>query len=319
MPWQPVCRAPWCSSTGLVPATYGIAGVGPPGFAKPSCLAVMSSPIDLANPPEKFWHCAVKLAGEKNHFIVNDLSFSDLKRTVVDPWLSANAFTVGGAIVRSSANVSEIKITHTLQQQSLYADQHNARMKASGIADMATNRKMLPLRQGTDVTYELLFAGTTTTSQSPDTTMVEQLCKRLPHAAKVLALRSRKGKVPFEISDEYDVQDLLHATLRAYLKYSVTEDPLPKVAGTKSSRIDVSIEELGILIEVKYVRGPEDQKRIFEEYSQDLVLYASWPHLKSLIYLIYNSDDLRDPEAFEKLSTVQEISGKRFNVIVVLA
>jgi hypothetical protein len=279
----------------------------------------MSSPIDLSSPPEKFWHCAVKLAGEKNHFVVNDLSFTDLKRTIVDPWLAANAFPVGGVIVRSSANVSEIKITHTSQQQSFYAEQHNARMKANGVADMATNRKMLPLRQGTDVTYELLFAGTAATPQPPDTAMVEQLCKRLPHAAKILALRSRKGKVPFEISDEYDVQDLLHATLRAYLKYSVQEDPLPKVAGAKSSRIDVSIEELGILIEVKYVRGPEDQKRIFEEYSQDLVLYASWPHLKTLIYLVYNSDDLRDPEAFEKLSAVQEISGKRFIVRVVLA
>lgn len=279
----------------------------------------MSIPIDLASPPENFWHCAVKIAGEKNYFIVNDLSFMDLKRTIVDPWLSENAFPVGGVIVRSSANVSEIKITHTQKQQSFYAEQHNARMKANGVADMATNRKMLPLSQGTDATYELLFAGTMTAPQSPDTAMVEQLCKRLPHAAKVLALRSRKGKVPFEISDEYDVQDLLHATLRAYLKYSVTEDPLPKVAGAKSSRIDVSIEELGILIEVKYIRGPEDQRRIFEEYSQDLVLYASWPHLKTLIYLIYNAEDLRDPEAFEKLSAVQEIGGKRFNVKVVLA
>ena len=81
----------------------------------------------------------------------------------------------------------------------------------------------------------------------------------------------------------------------------------------------MSIEELGVLVEVKYVRGPEDPKRIFEEYSQDVVLYAQWAHLKTLIYLIYNSDDLRDPEAFEKLSATQEIGGKRFNVRVVLA
>ena len=37
-PRQPVCRVPWCSSAGPVPATYGIAGVGPPEFTKPSCL-----------------------------------------------------------------------------------------------------------------------------------------------------------------------------------------------------------------------------------------------------------------------------------------
>jgi hypothetical protein len=279
----------------------------------------MSPQIDLANPPEKFWHCAVKITGEKDHSIVNDLSFAELQRTIVDPWANGKPFTVSGTVVRSTASVGEIKITHTKTPQETYAERHNSRMKANGISDLATNRRMLPLKQGTDLTYELLFSGTATEPQAPDAAMVEQICKRLPYAARILALRSRKGKAPFEISDEYDVQDLLHATLRAYLKHSVQEDPLPKVAGAKSSRIDVSIEELGILIEVKYVRGPEDQKRIFEEYSQDLVLYAEWAHLKTLIYLIYNSDDLRDPEAFEKLSATQEIGGKRFNVRVVLA
>lgn len=279
----------------------------------------MSAQLDLSNPPEKFWHCSVKITGEKKHSVVNDLSLSELKRTIVDPWNDGKPFTVSGTVVRTSANVSEITIAHTPNPQRYYADRHDSEMRASGIADLATDRRLLPFRQGTDLTNELLFSGKSTVPQAPDAAMIEQICKRLPHAARVLAHRSRKGKAPFEIADEYDVQDLLHATLRAYLKYSVQEDPLPRVAGAKSSRIDVSIEELGILIEVKYVRGPEDQKRIFEEYSQDLVLYAEWSHLKTLIYLIYNSRDLRDPEAFEKLTAVQEIGGRRFNVRVVLA
>jgi hypothetical protein len=115
------------------------------------------------------------------------------------------------------------------------------------------------------------------------------------------------------------VQDLLHGLLRGYLKYSVQEDPLPKVAGAKSSRADISVEELGVLIEIKYARSPSDQKRIFDEYSQDLVLYAKWPHLKTLIFLIYNSSDLRDPDEFIKLGGMQEIAGRRFNVEIVLA
>jgi hypothetical protein len=112
---------------------------------------------------------------------------------------------------------------------------------------------------------------------------------------------------------------LLAATLRAYLKHSVQEDPLPKVGGAKSSRADVSIQDLGVLIEVKYAHGPDDQKRLFEEFSQDLVLYAHWPHLKTLIYLIFNSSDLRDPEALEKLGGSQEINARRFEVKIVLA
>ena len=125
--------------------------------------------------------------------------------------------------------------------------------------------------------------------------------------------------MPYEITDEYDVQDLLHAILRAYLKYSVQEDPLPKVAGAKSGRADISIEELRVLIEIKFARGPEDQKRLFDEYSQDLVLYASWQPLETLIYLIYNSADLKNPEAFEKLSGDHEVNGRRFQVKVILA
>jgi hypothetical protein len=80
--------------------------------------------------------------------------------------------------------------------------------------------------------------------------MVLTLCQRLPNAARILATRDR-ARAPFVISDEYDVQDLLHAVLRAYLKYSVHEEPLGKVGGAKSSRADVAIEDIGTIVEVK--------------------------------------------------------------------
>lgn len=275
--------------------------------------------MDIANPPERYWHCAVKPSGAKSHSVVNDLTYAELEKTIVAPWLSGRPFTVAGTLVRSSDAIESIKITRTEHPKSVYADQHNARMHSQGVADMATNRSMLPLQKGHDATYDLLFSGSTGSTPAPDAALIEQLCKRLPQAARILAVRSRKGKASYEISDEYDVQDLLHSVLRAYLKYSVQEDPLPKVAGAKSSRADISIEELGVLIEVKYVHGPEDQKRLFEEYSQDLVLYSQWPHLKTLIYFIYNSADLRDAEAFDKLSSAQKIGGKRFDVKVIRA
>lgn len=279
----------------------------------------MSTKFDLANPPETYWHCSVKLMGEDRHSVVNDLSFADLMRTIVEPYNDGRPFTVDGTLVRPNTEISKIQLAYSQNPKSHYAEQHNALMRSRGTADLATNRRLLPFSKGTDFTYELLFSGSRTTAPIPDAILVEQVCRRLPQTAKILGLRSRKDKPQFEISDEYDVQDLLHATLRAYLKYTVQEDPLPKVACAKSGRADLSIEELGILIEVKYVHGPVDQKRIFEEYSQDLVLYAQWPHLKTLIYLIWNSSDLRDPEAFEKLNAVQEIGGKRFTVRIVLS
>ncbi len=275
--------------------------------------------MDLVNPPERFWHYSVRITGSKSISVANDLTFDELHRTVVAPWLAGRPFVISGTIVRSSDQVAEIRIAHTDRPKEYYAEAHNQSMEASGITDLATDRRLLPLSNGTDVTLELLFSGAESAAPEPDAALVEQLCRRLPQAARILGTRSRKGKAPYEINDEYDVQDLLHAMIRGYLKYSVQEDPLPKVAGAKSGRADISVEELGCLIELKYAHGPEDQKRLFEEYSQDLVLYTQWAPLKSLIYVVYNSADLRDPEAFDKLSSEQEINGKRFAVKVVLA
>ncbi len=274
--------------------------------------------MDLNHPAAKFWHCGVKFGKKTKLSIVNDLSFEELKKTIIDPWNAGRAFSVAGLIVRSSADVSEIRIVWTQNPMQFFADQHNARMRASGIADLGTNRRALVFSQGEDHTFDLLFSGEATAAPEPDVALVERICERLPQTARILAHRSRKEKAAFEIADEHDVQDLLHGVLRAHLKYTVQEDPLPKVVATKSGRADISIEELGILIEIKFARGPGDQKRIFDEYSQDLVLYASWTPLETLIFMIYNSADLKDPEAFERLSGDQEVNGRRFKVKVVL-
>jgi len=274
--------------------------------------------MDPISRPDRFWHCLVELPGRKRLSVVNDLTFEALERTIIRPWHSGAPFTLAGTIVRSD-EVTRIRIVHTANAQQYYARQHNNRMESNGIADLATNRRTLPFSEGEDYTNELLFEGRQERAPNVDVSLVEQVCRRLPQAARILAVRTRKGKTPFVISDEYDVQDLLQSVLRAYIKHAVQEDPLPKVAGAKSGRADLSIEALGVLIEVKYVHGPSDQKRIFEEFSQDLVLYARWPHLRALLFVIYNSADLRDAEALERLSGKQEVSGRQFEVRVILA
>lgn len=270
--------------------------------------------------PEQYWHCAVKLVKDTWSSVVNDLTLKELRGQIVRPWLQGKPFSVSGKIVRNTDDVKEIRISRTPNPQQYYADQHNMRMSAGGITDLATNRAILPILEGTDYTFEMLFSGSGSDSAKvqPNVGLVETICRRIGKSAQILTNRQRKEKQAYSIKDEYDVQDLLHSILRAYLKSSVQEDPLPKLTGTKSSRADISIHDLGVLIEVKYAYGPSDQKRIFEQFSQDLLLYSQWPHLKTLLYLIYNSSDLVDPEALEKLSGEQEINGKRFIVEVIL-
>lgn len=149
-----------------------------------------------------------------------------------------------------------------------------------------------------------------------DYELVRYLCSRVSRAARILKDRTH-GKKPFEVSDEYDVQDLTHALLRGYIKHSVRENPLPKVAGGPSSRADLCIDDLGILIEVKYVRSPNEQKSIIKQLSEDMVLYTAWENLRILIFLVYNGDDLSDPESLDDLCGQQRINGREFEVEVI--
>lgn len=140
--------------------------------------------MDLTNPPERYWHCIVELTGEKRYTIVNDLTFVDLQRTVVHPWLAGRPFTVAGTVIRSSEQVGRIRIVHTPQPQETYAQQHNAERRARGIADMATDRRTLPFGKGEDLTFQLLFEGGSDRLPEADVALVERLCGRLPQAAR---------------------------------------------------------------------------------------------------------------------------------------
>jgi hypothetical protein len=270
--------------------------------------------------PDKYWHVYVKLIGAKDrdYAVANDLSFEDVQTKIVSPWHAGSAFPVSGKVVPSVDKVQEIKITQTADPKAMYSERHYAHQRASNVVDMATDVRLLPIWQGTDHTHELLFKTLSARAPEPDVGLLLTLCQRLPFAARILATRDR-AKSPFEIADEYDVQDLLHSVIRAYLKYSVHEEPLGKIGGGKSGRADVAIEDIGTIVEVKYVRGPKDQQRLVEEFAQDLLLYTKWPQLAHFIYLVYNSADLRDAEALLRLEGDQEINGVKFRAYIVLA
>lgn len=271
--------------------------------------------------PEKYWHCSVSsetATGTPKRSVVNDLSLGQVETQIIRPWHENKTFTISGLVVSDKTKVSQIRLVQTEHPREQYAERHRQRMLDANIIDRRTDTRLLPFSAGTDYTHDILFSSLESPPPTADESLILKLCQRLPYAAKLLATRKRSGKTPFTISDEYDVQDLLHAIIRCYLKYSVQEEPLGKVVGTLSSRADIAIEELGVLIELKYVHGPSDQSRILNEFSQDLLLYTKWVPLKTCIYVIYNSGDLRDPEAFEKLSGKQEVNGKVFTTKVVL-
>ena len=81
---------------------------------------------------------------------------------------------------------------------------------------------------------------------------VEQLIKGFHRAA--LQLRKRHGgRPPFTITDEYDVQDLLHALLKLDFDDVRAEEWTGSYAG-KSSRMDFLLKAEQLVIEVKMTR-----------------------------------------------------------------
>lgn len=146
--------------------------------------------------------------------------------------------------------------------------------------------------------------------------LAERVCTRVGKAARALTSR-RTGKLAFTVVDEYDVQDLLHALLRVYFKYSVKENPVPKTAAAASSRADLSIEELGLIVEAKFVRKPQDQRRIEKDLAEDLIFYTAWEPLKYLFFVVYNSSDLENAELLDKFSKPQTINEKHFTARVI--
>lgn len=149
---------------------------------------------DSHSRPEQYWHCLLTMMDDTNGptAVVNDLSFSDLQRLIVEPWHKGVAFPVAGIIVRSRDLVREIRISHTPHPKKVYSDQHYAESRGSGVIDLATDTRLLPIWKGVDHTHELLFQDLPSSVAAPDVELILQLCRRLPATARVLATRDRK-------------------------------------------------------------------------------------------------------------------------------
>lgn len=260
--------------------------------------------------PETYWHWYV--AEEFGWAVPGeyDMTKTQLREKLIAPWGARTPFVVNGTMFSEHAKIRHVKVVHTSEPSERY------RAAASGRGDMMP--AMAVFREGDDFTSDALGAAFVGTEPTTDIRLLLTACSRLAHAAKPLE-RRRAGKPVLTVQDEYDAQDLLHAVLRAYFKYTVAEEPLKKLANAKATRVDFAIEDLGVVIELKYVHGPNDQQRIVEDLAEDLLFYEQWDPLKAFIYVVYGAGDLHDPEALDKLSCVRKRGDKQYEVFVVRA
>lgn len=141
------------------------------------------------------------------------------------------------------------------------------------------------------------------------------ICERFHLMAQQLKSR-RAGQEPLLLRDEYDVQYLMHATLKLHFDDIRPEEWCPSCAG-RSSRVDFLLKAEQIVIETKMTRKGLDDRKLGEELTLDKAKYQTNKDCRTLVCFVYDPDGhCKNPTALEQ--DLAE-SGPDFSVIIVVA
>jgi hypothetical protein len=141
---------------------------------------------------------------------------------------------------------------------------------------------------------------------------VIQLCSRLHVVARQLRKR-HDNRQTLDVSDEYDVQDLLHGLLRIFFDDVRSEEGTPSCA-SKATRMDFLLKREEIVIEVKMTRKGLSDKEVADQLILDIERYRSHPNCKTLVCFVYDPENrISNPSGLQA-----DISGNKQGLKVVL-
>ena len=119
-----------------------------------------------------------------------------------------------------------------------------------------------------------------------------------------------------QISDEYDVQDLLRGMLTGLFDDVRDEESTPSHAGL-TSRMDLLLKNEQIIIETKMTRASLSQRKVAEELAVDKELYRSHPHCRTLVCFVYDPGHyLERPVALE--NDLTDLTGAVPTIVIVV-
>jgi hypothetical protein len=174
----------------------------------------------------------------------------------------------------------------------LLLDASRTRIEAHGLAEagilwIALERAVLAAIDGLD------FLRMTRAAD-----FVVTMCRRFPLLVADLGQR-HAGRKPFELVDEFDVQDLFRALLRVHFDDVRPEEWNPSYGGV-SSRSDLLIKSERIVIETKMTRKNLGQNEVIEELTVDKAQYRIHPDCGTLVCFVYDpAHRLSNPSALE--------------------
>lgn len=114
------------------------------------------------------------------------------------------------------------------------------------------------------------------------------------------ALRSRySNRDTLQVSDEYDVQDLVRSLLHVDFADIRSEEWTPSYAGG-SSRVDFLLKEYGVVIEIKRSRDGLSTNELGKQLIVDATRYATHGDCKLLYCFVYDPEGrVSNPRGFE--------------------
>lgn len=136
--------------------------------------------------------------------------------------------------------------------------------------------------------------------------LIEGICRKFHVFARSL-LKRHDNRATVEISDEYDVQDLMNALLRLHFEDVRAEEVSPSYAGS-SSRMDFLLKREQVVVEVKMTRANLRQKRVVSQLIEDKERYRTHHDCRVLVCFVYDPGGYCDnPAALE--DDVSELEG----------
>ena len=126
-------------------------------------------------------------------------------------------------------------------------------------------------------------------SANNDIDLIDKICMNFHKIVRQLGDRY-DDRETFDITDEYDVQDLLKSLLRIDFNDIRTEEWTPSYAGS-SKRMDILLKKPKIVIEVKKTRKNLKDKEVGEQLTIDKAYYKNHQDCKTLYCFIYDPEE----------------------------
>jgi hypothetical protein len=123
--------------------------------------------------------------------------------------------------------------------------------------------------------------------KGPSTDLLVQMLRHVPAAVRSLRVRTRVGKEPLPLADEYDLQDLTSFALRLLYRDVKAEEPAPSYGG-KSTRADFLVKDLRAAVEVEVTRPGRGEREIGQEIVLDQRYYGTHPYVEGVLTVVYD-------------------------------